>query len=135
MLVAIFIIGLPRCRLTSGSGLTVVNPLRRRLRCDRCPTGYRGEVGEVLVGTASWTDKTLLESGWYPENARTAEERLAYYASRFPLVEVDSTYYAPPAERTVEAWRDRTPAGFTFNVKAFSLLTHHPTKPGALYKD
>jgi uncharacterized protein YecE (DUF72 family) len=92
-------------------------------------------VGDVLVGTASWTDKTLLESGWYPEDAKTAEQRLAYYASRFPLVEVDSTYYAPPAERTVEAWRDRTPAGFTFNVKAFSLLTHHPTKPGALYKD
>ena len=32
-------------------------------------------------------------------------------------------------------WRDRTPEGFTFNVKAFSLLTQHPTRPGALYKD
>jgi len=92
-------------------------------------------VGEVLVGTASWADTTLLESGWYPGDARTAAERLAYYASQFPLVEVDSTYYAPPSERTAEYWRDRTPAGFTFNVKAFSLLTHHPTRPSALYKD
>jgi uncharacterized protein YecE (DUF72 family) len=89
----------------------------------------------LLVGTASWTDPTLLESGWYPDGVTTAEERLAYYASHFPLVEVDSTYYGPPAERTVEYWRDRTPDGFTFNIKAFSLLTHHPTRPEALYKD
>jgi uncharacterized protein YecE (DUF72 family) len=92
-------------------------------------------VGEVKVGTASWTDKTLLASGWYPPDADTPEARLAYYASQFPLVEVDSTYYSPPAERTAELWAARTPPDFTFNVKAFSLLTHHPTRPGAIYKD
>ena len=52
---------------------------------------------EVLVGTASWTDKTLLETDWYPPGVKTAEQRLRYYASKFPLVEVDATYYAPPA--------------------------------------
>jgi uncharacterized protein YecE (DUF72 family) len=92
-------------------------------------------MGDILVGTASWTDKTLLESGWYPPDVKTAEDRLKYYASNFPLVEVDSTYYSPPAERTVGYWRDRTPTGFTFNVKAFSLLTQHPTRRDALYKD
>ncbi|MFB9833751.1 DUF72 domain-containing protein [Actinoallomurus acaciae] len=92
-------------------------------------------MGDILVGTASWTDKTLLATDWYPPEVKTAEQRLNYYASRFPLVEVDSTYYSPPAERTVGYWRDRTPEGFTFNVKAFSLLTQHPTRPGALYKD
>jgi uncharacterized protein YecE (DUF72 family) len=92
-------------------------------------------MGDILVGTASWTDKTLLESGWYPPEVKTAEQRLKHYASEFPLVEVDATYYAPPAERTVGYWRDRTPEGFTFNVKAFSLLTQHPTRPRALYKD
>ncbi|PZG14323.1 DUF72 domain-containing protein [Nonomuraea aridisoli] len=92
-------------------------------------------MGSILVGTASWTDKTLLESGWYPRDVTSAQERLGYYAGRFPLVEVDSSYYSPPAQNTVSLWRDRTPAGFTFDVKAFSLLTHHPTRPGALYKD
>ncbi len=92
-------------------------------------------MGEIQVGTASWTDKTLLESGWYPETAKTAEKRLAYYARHFPLVEVDSTYYSPPNEQTVQLWVDRTPKRFTFNIKAFSLLTGHPTKPSALYKD
>jgi uncharacterized protein YecE (DUF72 family) len=92
-------------------------------------------MGSALVGTASWTDKTLLASGWYPKGASSAEERLSYYASQFPLVEVDSTYYSPPAARTAELWRDRTPDGFTFNIKAFSLFTQHPTRPEALPKD
>jgi uncharacterized protein YecE (DUF72 family) len=92
-------------------------------------------MGRIRVGTASWTDKTLLESGWYPQTANSAEKRLAYYARQFPLVEVDSTYYSPPAEQTAKLWAERTPDDFTFNIKAFSLLTGHPTKPSALYKD
>ncbi|WP_422646892.1 DUF72 domain-containing protein [Actinoalloteichus caeruleus] len=92
-------------------------------------------MGEILVGTAGWTDPTLLATDWYPPEARTAEDRLRYYASRFPLVEVDSTYYASPAENTARLWAERTPADFIFTVKAFSLLTHHPTKPSALPKD
>jgi uncharacterized protein YecE (DUF72 family) len=92
-------------------------------------------VGTISVGTASWTDRTLLASGWYPEGVDSAADRLAYYATHFPLVEVDSTYYTPPSERNSVLWAERTPPGFTFNVKAFSLLTQHPTRPGALYAD
>jgi uncharacterized protein YecE (DUF72 family) len=92
-------------------------------------------VGHIKVGTASWTDRTLLASGWYPAAAGTPEKRLAFYATRFPLVEVDATYYSPPAEQTAQLWVDRTPPGFTFNIKAFSLLTGHPTAVAKLYKD
>lgn len=92
-------------------------------------------MGDILVGTASWTDRTLLDSGWYPQTADTPEKRLVYYARQFPLVEVDATYYSPPAEATARLWAERTPAGFTFNIKAFSLLTGHPTRVSALYKD
>ncbi len=84
-------------------------------------------MGQIRVGTAGWTDKSLIESGWYPSGAGDPEKRLRYYASQFPLVEVDSTYYALPAERTAAAWAQRTPDGFTFNIKAFSLFTQHPT--------
>jgi len=91
--------------------------------------------GSILVGTASWTDKTLLASGWSPDEADSAEKRLAHYATQFPLVEVDSTYYSPPAESTATLWAQRTPPGFTCNIKAFSLLTGHPTKVSAIYKD
>ncbi|MFG1755552.1 DUF72 domain-containing protein [Streptosporangium sandarakinum] len=99
------------------------------------PAALRPGAGRILVGTASWTDRSLLESGWYPADVSTPAERLAYYASQFPIVEVDATYYHPPAQRTVEAWRDRTPPDFTFNIKAFSLLTDHPTPPRSLYAD
>jgi uncharacterized protein YecE (DUF72 family) len=92
-------------------------------------------MGQIKVGTASWTDKTLLASGWYPKDADNPERRLEYYAGQFPLVEVDSSYYTPPNERNSQLWAERTPDGFTFNIKAFSLLTQHPTRVAALYKD
>src|SRR6201996_7691766 len=92
-------------------------------------------MGEILVGTAGWTDRTLIASGWYPAEAGTPEKRLRYYAGQFPLVEVDATYYALPAEQTATAWAERTPDGFTFNIKAFSLFTQHPTPVRSLPVD
>jgi uncharacterized protein YecE (DUF72 family) len=92
-------------------------------------------MGKIRVGTASWTDPTLLASGWYPSDANNPEKRLEYYSSKFPLVEVDATYYAPPAEQTAALWAARTPKDFKFNIKAYSLLTGHPTKVSSLFKD
>src|ERR1700728_949004 len=92
-------------------------------------------MGKIEIGTAGWTDRTLIESGWYPADATNPEKRLRYYASQFPLVEVDATYYALPAEQTARAWAERTPDGFTFNIKAFSLFTQHPTRVAALPAD
>jgi uncharacterized protein YecE (DUF72 family) len=90
----------------------------------------------VMTGSCSWTDRTLVqEASWYPRKTMTAEERLQFYASRFPLTEVDSTYYAPPAEQQAQLWAERTPEGFRFNVKAYSLLTGHPTRPRSLWRD
>lgn len=90
----------------------------------------------VLTGSCSWTDRTLVgEADWYPKRTMTAEERLRYYASQFPLTEIDSTYYAPPAEQQARLWAERTPEGFRFDVKAYSLLTGHPTRPRSLWKD
>jgi uncharacterized protein YecE (DUF72 family) len=92
-------------------------------------------MSRIEVGTASWTDRTLIESGWYPPEANTPEKRLRFYARQFPLVEVDATYYALPNRQTATAWVARTPASFTFNVKSFSLFTQHPTRVSALPAD
>jgi uncharacterized protein YecE (DUF72 family) len=92
--------------------------------------------GPLLIGISSWTEPTLIKQGnFYPKGASTAEERLRFYASQFPIVEVDSTYYFPPSERNAALWIERTPKDFTFNVKAYSLLTNHSTKIESLYKD
>ncbi|MCL0097626.1 DUF72 domain-containing protein [Dehalococcoidia bacterium] len=92
-------------------------------------------MGNILIGTCSWTDPTLLKSGFYPRDCRTAEGRLRYYSQNFNLVEVDSTYYSLLAERTAELWCRRTPEDFTFDVKAFSLFTQHPTQVQSFPRD
>ena len=93
-------------------------------------------MGHTLVGISSWTERTLIKEGnFYPPAAKTAEARLQFYASQFPIVEVDSTYYFPPSERNAILWIERTPKDFTFNIKAYSLLTNHPTKRESLYAD
>jgi uncharacterized protein YecE (DUF72 family) len=78
-----------------------------------------GSGGAVRVGTASWTDPTLLKSGWYPKGASDAESRLRFYAT----------------QQQAGLWVERTPPDFVFNIKAFSLLTGHPTRRKALPED
>jgi uncharacterized protein YecE (DUF72 family) len=89
----------------------------------------------ILTGTASWADKAVIESGWYPATVKSAENRLQYYAAHFPVVEIDSTYYALPAERNAQLWAERTPPDFVFDVKAFRLFTGHHLHPKVLPKD
>ena len=90
----------------------------------------------ILVGTASWTDKSLIACGrFYPPTCRTAEDRLRFYARQFPLVEVDSSYYGMPTVQNAQLWAERTPDDFVFNIKAFRLFTGHQTPPTALHRD
>jgi uncharacterized protein YecE (DUF72 family) len=88
---------------------------------------------KILVGTASWTDPGLIKCGrFYPKGCTSAEARLRYYATRFPMVEVNSSYYALPSESNSKLWVERTPPDFIFNVKAFRLFTGHQTPLDAL---
>lgn len=92
--------------------------------------------GRVRVGTCSWTDPGLVrQTAWYPRRTMTSSQRLAFYASRFSVVEVDSTYYFPPTPDLARRWDAATPEGFVFDVKAYSLLTGHPTLPQSLWPD
>ncbi|RZU74512.1 uncharacterized protein YecE (DUF72 family) [Micromonospora kangleipakensis] len=92
-------------------------------------------MGVVKVGTSSWADQQLVRSGWYPRAVNTPAGRLGWYAERFGLVEVDTSYYAIPLPETTEGWVAATPPGFTFDVKAFSLFTGHHTPVAALPPD
>ncbi|MFZ2957271.1 MAG: DUF72 domain-containing protein [Candidatus Ozemobacteraceae bacterium] len=90
----------------------------------------------IRVGTCSWTDPSLISCGRFypPAFARSAEGRLRFYSDRFSTVEVDASYYAIPPVKTVQAWVDRTPPGFTFHLKIFGALTGHAIKPASLPK-
>jgi uncharacterized protein YecE (DUF72 family) len=93
-------------------------------------------VGKILVGTSSWTDKSLIESGkFYPRSASTPEDRLRYYASQFPIAEIDSSYYGIPSVENAKLWVERTPPGFVFNIKTYRLFTRHQTPVASLGKE
>ncbi len=99
------------------------------------PIELPGGGATVRIGTASWTDPTMTAGTvFYPRGADSAEERLNYYATQFPLVEIDATYYALPTTRVSELWRERTPPDFVFDVKAHALMTGQPTETKRLPK-
>lgn len=90
----------------------------------------------IWIGTASWSHPALIDCGrFYPPHAVSAEDRLRFYATQFPLVEVDASYYALPSPAVARLWAQRTPEGFVMNVKAFRLFTGHPTSPRSLPAD
>jgi uncharacterized protein YecE (DUF72 family) len=87
----------------------------------------------IRVGICSWVDAALIEDGsFYPRKSMSAEARLGWYARFFDTVEVNSSYYAIPSARNAMLWARRTPPGFLFNVKAYSLMTGHHPRPATL---
>jgi uncharacterized protein YecE (DUF72 family) len=91
-------------------------------------------LSHIKIGISSWSDAAFVKSGFYPSEVKTADERLAYYAARFPVAEIDSTYHFFATSQNLQLWLENTPAGFTFDVRAFSLFTGHPTPFAALPK-
>src|SRR5579885_901315 len=110
--------------------------------CGDAPRAGRDRLGramgsgvQYLVGTASWTDPTLVKSDlFYPPPLRTAEDRLRVYASQSNGVEVHSTYsglLGGNARRGAE----RTPRGLVFDIKAYAMLTHHGAEVSRMPND
>lgn len=90
----------------------------------------------LRVGTSSWTDPTLIACGrFYPPGVDTPEARLRFYASRFDVVEVDSSYYRLPSAQHAWLWTQRTSPEFRFHIKAHRLFTGHLTPHDALPAD
>jgi uncharacterized protein YecE (DUF72 family) len=91
---------------------------------------------QVRCGASSWADKGLThESDFYPRRTMKAAARLAYFASRLPLAEITGTERFPPTPDVARQWVERTPPGFMFDVRAWSLFTGAPTMPDSLFED
>ena len=80
----------------------------------------------VRIGTCSFADEALSKH-WYPPGT-PPRGRLAYYATHYSTVEVDSTFYRVPDLKTVQGWAERSPDGFVVHIKAFGLMTRHPVR-------
>jgi uncharacterized protein YecE (DUF72 family) len=76
----------------------------------------------VRIGTSGYSYKEWLGS-FYPEGL-PAKQMLAYYAARFPTVEINNTFYRMPAASMLASWAAEVPAEFVFVLKATQRLTH-----------
>ncbi|MEP6618551.1 MAG: DUF72 domain-containing protein [bacterium] len=76
----------------------------------------------VRLGTQGWNYDAWV-GPFYPDGTRPPDF-LTVYARAFDTVEVDSTFYAIPAAKTVRGWYDRTPPGFIFSLKLPQEITH-----------
>jgi uncharacterized protein YecE (DUF72 family) len=81
-----------------------------------------GVRGDVLLGTQGWNYPDWV-GPFYPPGTHAAD-MLSTYPRAFPTVEVDSTFYAVPAEPVVVSWRERVPEGFVFSLKVPQEITH-----------
>jgi hypothetical protein len=80
-------------------------------------------IGNVYYGACCWTDRTLIDAGtFYPPSVRTAADRLAHYASQFPIVEVDATYYALPSERNAPSLGGANTTRLRLQHQSFRLV-------------
>jgi uncharacterized protein YecE (DUF72 family) len=76
----------------------------------------------IHIGTQGWNYNAWL-GPFFPDGTRSADF-LTTYARAFRTVEVDSTFYAVPAESTFRSWYDRTPDDFIFALKFPQAVTH-----------
>src|SRR5258708_39905192 len=81
----------------------------------------------IRIGTSGFSYRDWL-GPFYPPGLKE-RDWLPFYAKHFSTVELNVTFYRLPARRTLDAWIERTPAGFQFAVKAFRGLTHERTAP------
>jgi uncharacterized protein YecE (DUF72 family) len=81
------------------------------------------------IGTSGY-DYPEWQGSFYPSDLAAAK-RLPYYASQFPTVEINYTFYHLPSERTLAGWVGQTPDGFRLTLKAPKRITHSSRLRGA----
>lgn len=77
----------------------------------------------ILAGTSGWSFKEW-KGSFYPKELPD-DGMLGYYASRFPAVEINNTFYRMPKESVLIDWAAKVPAEFRFAIKASQRITHH----------
>ena len=81
---------------------------------------YTKVISMIYIGLTGWGDHDDL----YPDVSQK-KDKLRTYASYFPIVELDATYYAIQRQSTIEKWCIETPKNFKFVVKAHQYMTGH----------
>ena len=78
---------------------------------------------KLHAGTSGYAFKEW-KGSFYPQDLKD-DAMLGYYASRFPTVEINNTFYRLPKEAVLQSWASQVPDPFTFAIKASQRITHH----------
>jgi uncharacterized protein YecE (DUF72 family) len=68
-------------------------------------------MSECIIGCCGWTEAQIK------------------YVRTFDAIELQTTFYQPPADLIARRWKTQAPAGFQFCMKAWQLITHTPSSP------
>jgi uncharacterized protein YecE (DUF72 family) len=90
--------------------------------------GQSDVLRRIRVGTSGWSYPDW-EGRFYPRDKPRGFDELAYLAGYFDGVEVNSSFYRPPAARAVASWLRRTPPTFEFTFKLYQRFTHERGRP------
>lgn len=80
------------------------------------------EPASIRVGVGGWTYAPWRET-FYPPDVSAARE-LHYASRRLSVIEINGTYYSTQRPATFAKWRQATPEGFEFSIKAHRLTTN-----------
>ena len=78
---------------------------------------------KILAGTSGYAFKEW-KGNFYPQDLKD-DRMLGYYASKFPAVEINNTFYRLPRENVLREWAAQVPETFTFALKASQRITHY----------
>jgi len=77
---------------------------------------------KILIGTSGWNYKHW-QGPFYDKDLKQ-ENWLDYYSKKFSTVEINNSFYNLPERKTLQLWKETTPSGFIFSVKASRYITH-----------
>jgi uncharacterized protein YecE (DUF72 family) len=79
-------------------------------------------MGDIYIGTSGWSYKSW-EKEFYPLDL-AKNRQFDFYATQFPTVEINATFYRLPTLKMVKGWREKAPSGFVFALKGSRFITH-----------
>lgn len=79
-------------------------------------------IARAYIGTSGWSYKSW-EGTFYPSGLPKTRH-FEFYATQFPTVEINLTFYRLPTLKMVQGWLDKTPAGFLYAIKGSRFITH-----------
>ena len=79
--------------------------------------------GRAYIGTSGWSYKSWEAGAFYPAGLPKPRQ-FEFYATQFPTVEINLTFYRLPTLKMVQGWRDKAPAGFVYAIKGSRFITH-----------